>query len=169
MVDWLLPAIPVFKAVHIAALAIWCAGLLVLPLMLARHDPALPAAEFRVIRRACHVTYTLCATPAAVIAVIAGTWLIFLRETFVPWLFAKLAVVALLVAVHAWIGHVLEREADRPAPLMPHPFVPVALSLALMIAILTLVLAKPALGWIVFPDWLLQPRGGQLPFDVPSR
>ena len=90
MVEWLLRAIPIFKSVHIAALAIWCGGLLVLPLMLARHRPALVSEEYRLVRRATHVTYTLCVTPAAVIAVITGTWLIFLREAFVPWLFAKL-------------------------------------------------------------------------------
>ena len=41
MIPWLEGAIPYLKALHIAALVIWCAGLFALPLMLARHDPAL--------------------------------------------------------------------------------------------------------------------------------
>ena len=39
MIDWLAPAVPLFKAAHIVALVIWCGGLLALPLMLTRHDP----------------------------------------------------------------------------------------------------------------------------------
>jgi protoporphyrinogen IX oxidase len=38
-----------------------------------------------------------------------------------------------------------------------------------ILAILTLVLAKPDLGGIPMPDWLEEPRGVQLPFDVPKR
>ena len=36
-------------------------------------------------------------------------------------------------------------------------------------SLLLLVLAKPELGEVPLPDWLLEPRGGQLPFDVPRR
>lgn len=170
MLDWLLATIPLFKVVHIAALAIWCGGLLALPMMLARHDPAGMVEDSRFIRHATHAIYTQCVTPAAVIAVSAGTWLIFLREVFVPWLFAKLAFVVLLVVAHVWIGHIVARTVEDPdfhSP--PRPVLPISAVIILMIAILILVLAKPALNWIVMPDWLLEPRGGQLPFEVPSR
>lgn len=170
MIDWLIATIPIFKVVHIAALVIWCGGLLALPLMLARHNPAVVAEDYRIIRRATHITYTLCVTPAAVIAVIVGTWLIFLREAFVPWLFAKLIFVTLLVVAHVWIGHIVTKVGEEPGfHRPPRPFFPVFAVLLPVIAILTLVLAKPAFDWIVFPDWLLEPRGGQLPFEVPSR
>ncbi len=170
MTDWLFATIPVFKVVHIAALLMWCGGLLALPLMLSRHGPAVTAEHYLLIRRATHITYTFCVTPAAVIAVIAGTWLIFLREAFVPWLFAKLAVVALLVMAHAWIGHILVKTGEAPGRgKPPQPLVPVAAVLVPVIVILTLVLAKPALNWVEFPDWLLEPLGRQLPFEIPSR
>ena len=101
---------------------------------------------------------------------IAGTWLIFLREAFVPWLFAKLAFVALLVMVHAWIGHILAKTGEEPGKdNPPHPLLPVTAVLLPLTVILTLVLAKPAFDWIEFPGWLLEPRGGQLPFEIPSR
>ncbi|PYE85020.1 CopD family protein [Pseudoroseicyclus aestuarii] len=170
MIDWIVATVPIFKAVHIAGLLIWCGGLLVLPLMLARHGPSIMADDYRLIRRASHVTYTNVVTPAAVIAVIAGTWLIFLRQVFEPWLFAKLAFVALLVVVHAWIGHILVKVAEIPEEHKPpHPALPITAALIAMVSILAFVLAKPDLGWITFPDWLLEPRGGQLPFAVPSR
>ncbi|WP_254701868.1 CopD family protein [Roseovarius sp. THAF27] len=82
--------------------------------MLARHDLAVVADDYRIIRHATRMTYTMIVTPSAVLTVIAGTWLIFLCEVFVPWLYAKLALVALLVAVHAWIGHVLVKVAEKP-------------------------------------------------------
>lgn len=170
MLDWLTSTIPILKVVHIAALIMWCGGLLTLPMMLARHDPAVMADDYRLIRHATHITYTLCVTPAAVIAVIAGTWLVFLREAFVPWFFAKLAFVALLVLAHVWIGHIVAKIAESPTyHTPPRPALPIIAGLIPMLVILTLVLAKPTFDWVVFPDWLLTPRGGQLPFDVPSR
>ncbi len=169
MIDWLIASIPLFKIVHIAALVVWCGGLLTLPLMLARHNPNGLADDYRIVRKATHITYTLCVTPAAVIAVIAGTWLIFLREAFVPWLFAKLVFVALLVVAHAWIGHIVVKIAEEPDDHRPpRPIFPLFAVLIPVIAVLTLVLAKPAFDGITFPDWLLEPRGGQLPFEVPS-
>ncbi len=170
VIDWLLATIPVLKGIHIAALCIWCGGLLILPLMLSRHDPVVTRDDFRRIRRASHLTYTICVTPAAVVAVIAGTWLIFMRETFVPWLYAKLFFVSLLVAAHAWIGHMIVRVAEtsgrhNPAPASLH----VTAILLPILAILGLVLGKPDLGWIEFPDWLTKPYGAQFPFDVPRR
>ena len=168
--DWVAAAIPYFKTLHIGALFIWCGGLMAMPLMLSRHDPADTQEDFRRIRRATHLTYTIAVTPAAVIAVIAGTWLIFLRETFVPWLYAKLFFVAVLVLAHAWIGHILVTVAEtKGSHRPPGPYLPVAAVLGPALAILVLVLGKPDLGGIEFPDWLLEPRGGQLPFDVPRR
>ena len=170
LVSALIAATPLFKAVHIAALLIWSGGLIALPLMLSRHDPAVSLADYRIIRRSTHIVYTICVTPAAVIAVIAGTWLIFLREAFVPWLYAKLAFVALLVVAHAWVGHIIETMAEEPGEhTPPTPWLPIVAVLGPVVVILFLVLGKPALGWISFPAWITEPRGGQLLFDVPSR
>jgi hypothetical protein len=38
-----------------------------------------------------------------------------------------------------------------------------------MLAILALVLGKPDFSGIEFPGWLMEPVGGQLPFEVPRR
>lgn len=168
--EWLIATIPLWKALHLLALTIWCGGLVALPMMLSLHDPAVSQADYTHIRRSTHLVYTIVVTPAAVIAVIAGTWLIFLREAFVPWLFAKLAFVSLLLVLHAWIGHNIVRIAEEPGThTPPNPYAPAAGVLACAMAILVMVLAKPELAWIDFPDWLTNPRGGQLPFAVPSR
>lgn len=170
MIEWVLATVPYFKALHIAALVLWCAGLLAMPVMLTRHDATISQADYRRIRRSTHVTYTMVVTPAAVLAVIAGTWLIFMREVFVPWLYAKLFFVAALVLAHAWIGHILANVAETGGKHHPPaPYLPLAVLLTPMLAVLALVLGKPELGWIEFPTWLTEPRGGQLPFDVPRR
>lgn len=170
MIDWLIGTMPLFKALHIAGLTIWCAGLMALPFMLSRHHPDVLPDDYDMMRRASHITYTMCVTPAAVIAVIAGTWLIFMQQAFVPWLYAKLAFVALLVAAHAWIGHILVQIAEEPEESTPPKSYLTLTAVAVpILAILFLVLAKPPMGWAVIPDWLMEPRGGQLPFDVPSR
>ncbi len=170
MIDWLEPIIPHVKALHIGALALWTGGLFALPLMLARHDPTIGQADYSRIRLATHYGYIWIVTPAAVLAIAAGTLLIFLRELFVLWMFAKLVFVAALVAFHAWVGGTIvgiaESEGKRRTP---EPFLPLLILVIPVLAILTLVLAKPELGEIPMPGWLMEPRGNQLPFDLPPR
>lgn len=166
----LTPLVPHLKALHLAMLLFWCGGLFALPVMLARHDPAIGQADYARIRRATHYAYTFCITPAAVLAIASGTGLIFLREVFVTWMFAKLVLVATLVGFHVWIGYVLVAVAEREgAHRAPRPALPLLLLLAAVLAILTVVLAKPELDEIPMPGWLTEPRGHQLPFDVPRR
>ena len=167
---WLEPVIPHLKALHIAMLALWTAGLFALPLMLSRHDPAIGQADYARIRRGTHYGYTFVITPAAVIAIASGTVLIFVREAFVLWMFAKLVCVAGLVAFHAWVGHTIVAVAETEGEHRPpEPFWPTVLLTLPVLAILTLVLGKPELGEIPTPAWLEEPRGVQLPFDVPRR
>jgi uncharacterized membrane protein len=138
--------------------------------MLARHDPAIGQADFTRIRHATHYGYVWGITPAAVLAIASGATLIFLREVFTGWMFAKLVLVGGLVTVHAWVGHTVVKVAEtegRHEP--PGPLVPTLALVAVVTGILFLVLAKPELGELPIPGWLLEPRGGQLPFDVPRR
>ncbi|WP_323766815.1 CopD family protein [Marinovum sp.] len=169
--NWLTGVIPHLKALHVAMLLLWCAGLFALPLMLARHDPAIGQSDYTRMRKATHFAYTLCVTPAAVIAIASGTALIFLREVFVTWMFVKLVAVALLVTFHVWVGYAVVAVAERrKAPHGPKGMgVAITLLVALILGILTLVLAKPELGEVPLPDWLHEPRGQPLPFDVPRR
>ena len=161
--------IPHFKALHIAALLVWCGGLFALPLLLARHDAAMGQSDYARIRRVTHYGYIFGVTPAALVAIGAGTALIFLREVYVPWLFAKLVFVALLVGFHAWVGHTLVAVAETEGThVPPDPALPLVLLLVPVLAILTLVLAKPELQVIPLPDWLMQPYGRQLPFEAPN-
>lgn len=170
MIEFLVALIPHLKAIHLSALIVWCGGLVALPLMLAHHDPTDNPEDYRRIREATHQTYIFLVTPAAVAAVVVGTWLIFLRGVYVPWLYGKLVFVALLVSAHAWVGHIIVQVAETKGRTpIPRPAFTLAAILLPVVAILYLVLAKPDLSEITFPKWLSEPRDGQLPFEIPRR
>ncbi|MBV0891409.1 CopD family protein [Paracoccus sp. Z118] len=170
MIDWLQPIIPHLKALHIMGLVIWCAGLFAMPMILARHNPGVDQVAYSRIRLASHFGYIWVITPAALTAIAAGTLLIFVREVFVIWMFAKLIFVALLIAFHAWVGgQIVGIGEEERAHRTPQPTVPLLLLTVPVVMILVLVLAKPELERIPMPDWLMQPRGNQLPFDDPPR
>lgn len=163
-------AIALFKFAHIAALLVWCAGLIALPIMLAQHEHGDSQHRYARIRKFTHYSYTHLVTPAAVIAVGAGIVLIFLRQTFVPWFFAKLAFVGALVVLHALIGGVVIRMGEEKGDVIaPRPFLPVALVIGTIVAILALVLAKPVISPGSAPEWLQSPRNESLLVDeVPT-
>ncbi|RVV99099.1 hypothetical protein EKE94_08395 [Mesobaculum littorinae] len=167
---WLFDLVPHVKALHVVMLLLWCGGLFALPLMLAHHAPAIGQGDYTRIRRATHYTYTYVVTPCAVLAIASGTGLMFLREVFVTWMFAKLVFVALLVAVHVWVGYAIVAVAETEGThRAPDPRITLTALLVPVLGILVMVLAKPDLTEIPVPGWLSEPRGYSLPFDVPSR
>lgn len=170
MMAWAEPLIPHIKAIHVSAIAVWCAGILALPFILAHHEPAIGQSDYGRIRHYTHWSYSYGITPAAVLAVASGTLLVFLRDTFVPWMFLKLAFVSVMLVSHAWIGHAIIAQAEDPGShRAPHPALTAGLALLPILAVLVLVLAKPDLLQLQLPDWLNEPRGRDLPFTVPSR
>ena len=159
------------KFLHIAALVLWCGGLLVLPLLLARADNPVRAGEAARMRIFAHFAYNFCVSPAAVLATLAGGSLIFARWVFEPWMFAKLVQIGALVILHTYVGHCVARLGEegyvRPA-VPPAPLL--AAGLAIMAGILVTVLSKPDLDASLMPDWLRQPLHRQLLLPpAPSR
>ena len=164
MIAWL-------KFLHITTLLVWCGGLLLLPLLLARADNPVRAGEAARLRIFAHFGYNFCVSPAAVLATIAGGSLIFARWVFEPWMFAKLALIGGLVVLHTYVGHCVARlgEEGYVRPAVP-PALLLSAGLAIMTAILLVVLAKPHLDAALMPDWLQQPLNRQLLLPpAPSR
>lgn len=158
------------KFAHLAAMLCWCAAMIALPVMLyfyggiwrksrGSEQEQARYAEFRMIT---HYGYIGFATPAAIIAIATGTGLIFADQVFDLWFVAKLALVAGMSLVHAWIGHfILVSAKDRGLQRMPSPVWTLVLGLPLMAGVLWLVLAKPDLAWTadLMPEFMLAPRG----------
>ncbi|UVI39538.1 CopD family protein [Qipengyuania spongiae] len=153
------------KAIHIAALIIWCAGLVGLPLMLSKHEIGENQASYSQLRLLTHRAYSYFVTPAAIIAIAAGTALIFIASAFTLWMFVKLLAVGVLVSLHAWIGHLVVLMSERRGRYAPRSALPTLLPIMIaMVAILFLVLGKPALESFA-PAWLARPLGHELPVD----
>ena len=64
--------IAALKAIHIAAMLCWCAGLVALPLLLMSYGHARRQVRYSEFRLLTHYGYVAFATPAAVIGVMAG-------------------------------------------------------------------------------------------------
>ena len=159
MIAWL-------KAVHILALMVWCAGLLALPGLFVHRsrlsDPA--AAE---LHRLTRTLFIRVASPAAFVAVVAGTGLLFLREVFTTWMMLKLVVVGVLVVIHIRSGHlILNLFAPHGSFAAWRRWALTGATVCTIAGILTLVLAKPELTPAGLPDWLTQPGGLQSLVDT---
>ncbi|WP_439533994.1 CopD family protein [Polymorphobacter sp.] len=154
------------KTVHIAALIIWCAGLLALPLLLMADHEGQSQSAYTRLRLTLQNAYVGVVTPAAIVAVAVGTALIFVAEVYVPWMFAKLVAVGFLVGLHGLTGHAIIAIGERPGEARLLLAIPrLVAALLLMIIILVLVLAKPVIPLDLVPDWLMTPRDIQLPLD----
>ncbi|MFN3819447.1 CopD family protein [Blastomonas sp.] len=164
MIEW---ATLVFKALHIATIALWAGGLVMLPLLFRKYRPQLSDAAYTRFRRLTHYSYIRLLTPAAVTAVGTGIVLIMLRGIYEPWLFAKLALVSLLAVLHAYIGHMIVTTAEtRGMARLTNPFLVLVPLLIVMTGILVLVLAKPVFV-IDWPQWMTEPQSNSLPRLVP--
>ena len=161
--------IALLKTLHIAALSLWCAGLVAMPLVLqiyGRREEVRTQAGFTEFRLLMHAAYTRIVTPAAIVAIAAGTALIFAADITQPWLVAKLVAVAGMVLAHAWLGHLnVEASEGRGSYQMPHAIAALPASLICMSAVLYLVLAKPDLQPLIeaLPAALTTPQGRSLP------
>lgn len=162
--------IAALKYIHLAAMLCWCAALIALPLLFSLYGGAWRRnhggeerqaryAEFRLIT---HYGYIAFATPSAVIAIAAGTGLIFAADVFDLWFAAKLALVSGMALVHAWLGHFVVVSAEQQGiHKMPSPLIALFIALPLMVGVLWLVLAKPDLSGLadLLPEFMLAPRG----------
>ncbi|TCT08312.1 CopD family protein [Aquabacter spiritensis] len=164
--------IALLKGVHIAALSLWCAGLIALPIILqvyGRREEVRTQAGFSEFRLLVHAAYTRVVTPAAVVAISAGTGLIFAAEVRETWLMAKLLAVVGMVLVHAWLGHLAVRAAEhRGSYRMPPALIALPASLLCMGAVLYLVLAKPDFQPMIdaLPHDFRVPQGRSIPSDL---
>jgi putative membrane protein len=96
------------KALHVVFMVTWFAGLFYLPRLFVYHAMAQDAPgieRFRVMERK---LYYGIMTPGAVLSIATGLWLWlgWFRDAG-GWLYAKLALVALLIAYHLWCGKLL--------------------------------------------------------------
>jgi putative membrane protein len=134
---------PVMLSLHIVFLILWSATLLYLPwLFLYQATITEPDRHRDAVAMQTHL-YSWVMTPSALLTILAGIWLIFERNFQGGWLHAKLALVMLMVFFHAYCGKLIDdlRHGGKRHPAF-YPVLAVAPA-ALIIVVVTLVVAKP--------------------------
>lgn len=151
--------ITLLKFVHIAAIAIWTAGLISLPSLYVQRAHVKDEDALYSMQRMTRFAFVAIISPAAFIAVASGIGLSFLREVFSPWFSWKLAFVALLAIFHVFSGLVVIK-LFREGEVYPvwRFIVATASCCAVVIAILVLVLAKQAPDFSL-PTVMSEPGG----------
>ena len=140
-------AFAAIKSLHIIAMVTWFAGLFYLPRLFVYHAMASPddrigIERFKTMERK---LYRAIMTPGAALTIVFGLWLWLGYGITGGWLYAKLALVVLLIAFHAYLG-VLLRDFARDRNRHSHVFyrwlneIP---ALPILIAIVFLVVMKP--------------------------
>ena len=132
------------KSFHIVFLVAWYAGLFYLPRLFVYHAMAGDEASrerFKVMERK---LYRGIMMPCMALTIALGTWLWLGWGFKGGWLHAKLALVALLLAHHFWLGHFVGVFA-RDANTRSHVFYRWIneIPLAYLVAIVILVVVKP--------------------------
>ena len=145
------------KALHLATIAIWAAGLIALPGLYVQRTHVPDEPSLHRLQALVRFLYVGVLSPAAFVAVGSGVGLIFLRETFEAWFTAKLAFVGALVTIHILTGLVIIRlfEAGNVYPVWRFAAV-TATTVLVVAAILFIVLAKPDLPDLL-PDAMSEP------------
>src|SRR5512134_3393373 len=102
------------KALHIVFVVTWFAGLFYLPRLFVYHamaEDTVSRERFKVMERK---LFWGIMTPSGALTLVFGTWLWLGWGFSGAWLHAKLALVAALIAYHAWCGKLmLDLRAGR--------------------------------------------------------
>ena len=102
------------KSLHIVFMVTWFAGLFYLPRLFVYHalaEDAIGIERFKLMERK---LYFGIMTPGALLTIVFGLWLWLGYGISGGWLYAKLALVAILVAHHVWLGKLmLDFRHDR--------------------------------------------------------
>ena len=151
--------IALVKFLHIAAIAIWAAGLVALPGLYVQRAKLTDKQSLYNLQTLVRFAYVAIISPAAFVSVVTGILLIFGQQTFVAWFSLKLAFVAMLVVLHVLTGLVIIR-LFRDGEIYPvWRFVLVTIvTIVVVVTILFVVLAKPNLE-NTLPAVLSQPGG----------
>lgn len=131
-------------SLHIAFLLVWSAALIYFPRLFVRqatHEEHAARRQAMLMQR---TLYAFIMTPCALLAVVAGSWLIFERGFSGGWLPVKLVLVLAMVFFHVYCGNLMAefRSQHIRRRVWFYQALPVVPAL-LITTIVTLVVAKP--------------------------
>ena len=148
------------KFIHLATIAIWSAGLIVLPFLFLQRRLLTAGPDLDRLHRITRFVFVAMTSPAAVVAIGSGTALIFAQGTFKEWFTLKMVLVGAMVMLHVVAGLVAMRVFEpkgrfgsRSSTLLTSAY------LVLIVGIIWVVLAKPDIDSSQFADALFRPGG----------
>lgn len=146
------------KFIHLAAISIWSAGLIVLPFLFWQRRTLQAGMDLDRLHRMTRFVYVGMTSPSAFIAIGSGTVLIFLQATFQEWFTIKMVLVGAMVMLHVAAGIVLARIFLPDGRFGRLPYVTLSSAyLILIIAIVWVALAKPHIDSNQFATALFEP------------
>jgi protoporphyrinogen IX oxidase len=151
--------IALLKFIHITTIALWAAGLISLPGLYVQRAHVKDRDALYRLQMMVRYAYVTIISPAAFIAVLSGTALIFGRETYAGWFAVKLLFVGFLAITHILTGLVIIRlfREGEIYPVWRFVFATVVTSITLVV-IIFVALAKPLIEFDL-PDELVRPGG----------
>ena len=152
------------KFLHLATIALWSGGLIVLPFLFRQRRGLEPGPELDRLHRFTRFVYVDVTSPAAFVAIGTGTALIFLQTTFVEWFSVKMVLVGIMAMLHVVAGLVLAHLFEPGRRFGGAAQGALTLGyLLVIVAIIWVVLAKPHIDANQFAAKLFSPGGlGQL-------
>ena len=146
------------KFVHLAAIALWSGGLIALPFLFWQRRALEAGLDLDRLHRVARLVYVELTSPAAFIAIGSGTALIFLQATFREWFTLKMLLVGVMVMLHVLAGLAAMRVFAPDGRFGLRSCVALTgIYLVLIVAIIWVVLAKPAINSRQFAGDLFQP------------
>ena len=150
----------ILKFVHLATIAIWSGGLIVLPFLFRQRLQLAAGAELDQLHRVTRFVYVAMTSPAAVIAIGTGTALIFRQSTFHEWFTLKMVLVGAMVMLHVLAGLIAMRLFLPGGRFGSRSFVSLTtVYMAVIVGIIWVVLAKPEIDSTQFATHLFRPGG----------
>jgi protoporphyrinogen IX oxidase len=146
------------KFVHLATIAVWSGGLLVLPLLFYQRQRVTNIDELESLHRVTRFVYVVMTSPAAFVAIGSGTALIFLQTTFREWFSLKMVLVGAMAMLHVLAGLTAVSVFAPGGRFGRAAFITLSsIYLLLIVAILWVVLAKPGIDANDFAPHLFDP------------
>jgi protoporphyrinogen IX oxidase len=146
------------KLVHLATIAVWSGGLLVLPLLFWQRRLVTHVDELESLHRTTRFVYVVLTSPAAFVAIGSGTALIFLQTTFREWFSLKMVLVGAMAMLHVLAGLTAVSVFAPGGRFGRAAFIALtSLYLVLIVAVLWVVLAKPGIDANDFVPHLFEP------------
>ena len=133
------------KSLHIVFLVSWFAGLFYLPRLFVYHAMATDAIGIERFKMMERKLYYGIMAPSAVLTIVSGVWLWLGYGITGRWLYAKLALVAILVAHHLWLGKLMRdfrQDRNRHGDAF-YRWINEIPALPVLVAIVLLVVFKP--------------------------